>query len=139
MLPERVQELKANYPPGPTGRYTKDQAEEFTAVLTYEKLASFDSEFFTSFSQRVEELRTEVFQSVMIRGLVTFYKYYLDQRKPNPRSDLGDLMHLYAIPYCRIAIFERDLCDTLQKIADNHKILGSTRISNIDFFKSWRS
>lgn len=55
MLPERVQKLKANYPPGPTGRYTKDQAEEFTAVLTYEKLASFDSEFFTSFSQRVVE------------------------------------------------------------------------------------
>ena len=138
MLPERWEQIKDNYPPGPTGRYTKDQALEFATFLTYQKLASVDLEFLTSFKERIQELDATVFRSVMIRGLVTFYKYYLDQRTPNDRSDLGDLMHLYPIPYCRLAVFERDLCSTLRKVAGNDEILSSTRIDNIDFFKSWR-
>ena len=137
-LPSRWDEVKDNYPPGKTGKYTRDQAAEFATCLIYQELCAVDRTFLETFRERVEDLKIEVFRSEVIRGLVTFYKYYLDQRKPKPRSDLGDLLHLYPIPYCELAVLERDLCETLRKISKHHGVLDSTAVSNIDFFKTWK-
>ena len=41
------------------------------------------------------------------------------------------------IPYCELAIMERDLCDTLRQIKRNHTVLDSTEIRNIDFLNEW--
>ena len=113
MLPSSWARSKGNFPPKQSGKYHVSQANEFSTYIVFEKLASYDLEFFRSFVHRVEQLNTDVFKSVKIRGLVAFQKYYLKGREPSPRSDLGDFLHLSPIPYCKIAVMERDQCATV--------------------------
>lgn len=54
-----------------------------------------------------------------------------------PRPDFGDLSHLFAIPYCTVAIMERDLANVLQQIQRHDGVLHSTSVWNIDFFTTW--
>jgi hypothetical protein len=52
-------------------------------------------------------------------------------------SDWGDLFHLYAIPYCELAIIERDMSNVLNHVKSNHKTLNNVTITNVDFFRDW--
>lgn len=126
--------VKANYPPSKSGRYERSQAEEYASFITIQWLASTHYAFMRSFRENVEKLNTDVFLSIRLFALVTFYKYYMGQRQPK-RSDFGDTFHLSCIPYCRMAIMERDLCNTLQQIKRNHSALDETDVRNIDFIR----
>jgi hypothetical protein len=45
--------------------------------------------------------------------------------------------HVLPLPYCELAILERDLCNILNQIKRNHDTLSSTSVRNIDFFEDW--
>ena len=70
---------------------------------------------------------------LQVYQFVIFYKYYLGQRQPKRLSDFGDLFHLFSIPYCKVAVFERDLCNVLNQIKNKQEILKYAEIYNIDF------
>jgi hypothetical protein len=127
--------LKPNFSPSRSGHYRRQQADEFAAVIVMQWLADTHREFLKSFETRVQDLHTEVFLSLRLFALVNFYKYYLGRREPANLSDFGDEFHLAYIPYCELAIMERDLCSVLNQIRRHHDVLGSTAVRNIGFFE----
>ena len=80
-------------------------------------------------------LKDEVFRSIQLFAYFVYYQYYLDNRVPKEISDFGDLFHLFYIPYCKMVIIERDMCNILNKIKSHGQILSNVNVRNIDFFK----
>ena len=134
-LQNRMGELKGNFPPAKGGKYTRSQADEFAICMSMQWLANGHRDFLISLRDHFEpkDFHFEVFYSIRLYAYVIFYKYYLGQREPRKLSDFADLAHFFIIPYCEIAIMERDLCNVLNQIKKNHDILESTEIYNIDF------
>jgi hypothetical protein len=133
----RHAELKSNFPPSKTGKYTRQQADEFAWMMVIQWLASTHRDFLASFQNDIESFHPKVFLSLRLLAHVIFYKYYLGQREPNRLSDFGDLAHLVSIPYCELAVMERDLCNVLNQIKRHQDTLKSTVVRDIDFLKDW--
>ncbi len=136
-LPSRHAALKSNFPPSPDGKYSRAQAKEFTWIQVVQWLAGSHVAFLERFKADVSALHVETFASVRLFALVLFYKYYLGGRQPNSRSDLGDMAHLHAIPYCNVVVVERDMANTLRQIQRHDAVLAHTDVYDIDFFKTW--
>lgn len=129
---ERHRRLKGNFPPSKSGKYTKKQAPEFVWNDTCQWLLSQHTTFMKPFMENIADFKAEVFLSVQLSAYVRFYKYYLGGRNPK-LSDFGDLFHLASIPYCEMAILERDLCEILKQIKSHRRMLENVRVENIDF------
>jgi hypothetical protein len=132
----RHAELKPNFPLSKTGDYSREQADEFAWIMVMQWLADYHREFLTSF-QDIKDFHPEVFLSVRLYAHVIFYKYYLGRREPNKISDFGDLGHTFFLPYCELAVMERDQCNVLNQIKRNQDTLASTAVHDIDFFRDW--
>lgn len=136
-LPGRHAGLKANFPPGPGGVCVKDQAPFFASVLTMQWLAGSHLSFLQQFRNNIEGFREQTIKSVRLYALVLYYKYYLGNREPKKSSDFGDLFHLYALPYCALAVVERDLANVLAQIKRADTVLAATEIRDIDFLRNF--
>jgi hypothetical protein len=133
----RHADLKDNYPPSKTGKYTREQADEFAWIQVMQWLVDTHRDFLVSFQNNLENFHSEIFLSIRLFAHVIFYKYYLGRREPKKISDFGDLSHLHILPYCELAIMERDLCNVLNQIKRHQDTLASTVIRDIDFLKDW--
>lgn len=129
--------LKKNFPPSETGRYRREQADKFTFAIICQWLVTDHRDFLRAMQQEIRSFHPEVFLSIRLYAQVLFYKYYMGQREPKKLSDFGDAGHLFYIPYCKLAVMERDLCNVLNQIKSHHDTLDSTVIRNIDFFDDW--
>lgn len=136
-MAQRHANLKDNFPPSKMGKYTRQQVNEFAWMMVMQWLASTHRDFLVGFQNGIESFHPEAFLSVRLFAYVIFYKYYLGQREPKRRSDFGDLAHLPHIPYCELAVMERDLCNVLNQIKGHQDILKSTIVRDIDFFADW--
>ncbi len=125
----------ANFPPSTTGRYTIDQAPTFVDYVLIEKLAREAPGFLARFHMVTNPPRLGHFRSQRLGPLVCFLKYYLGRRKPNAKSDLGDLFHLQYVPYCRQFVTERDLVDVLSQAAGSTELLAGVTVQTIDFVR----
>ena len=134
----RHDQLKSNFPPHRTGKYTIEQAEQFAWMQVIQWLGQIHRDFLVRFQNNIQDFHTNVFLSIRLFAQVIFYKYYIGQREPKKISDFGDLAHIFPIPYCNMLITERDLCNILNQIKRNHDTLSSTVIHNIDFFGNWK-
>ena len=135
-MPSRLEELKQNFPPRYDGTYDEDQADEFVFKYTLQQLSPLYLSFLSKFRENASELNIQPFLSLAITGYVIFYKYCIHGKNPIP-SDFGDLFHLFVIPYCELALLERDLCNVLNHIKKNHTILDNTIVKNVEFFNDW--
>lgn len=133
---QRLFSLKSNFPPSKTGKYTREQAADFAWIITIQQLRDKYLNFLEQFKNDVGEFHADVFLSVQIFGYVTFYKYYLTEQQPK-QSDFGDMFHLHAMPYCKLVIVERNMCEVLNQIKKNSNILNGVVIRNIKFLKDW--
>ena len=133
---DRLESLKSNFPPLENGKYSWKQAEEFAWLNTIQWLAILHPTFLARFKNKPSEIAVEVFLSVQIHAYMLFYKYYLHGKEVR-ESDFGDLFHLCAIPYCHLAILERDMSNVLNHIKSNHILLDNVTITNVDFFRDW--
>jgi len=129
--------LKGNFPPSKSGKYVRKQADEFADFQVMQWLVEDHREFLKAMRADITAFHSEVFLSVRLFAYVLFYKYYLGNREPRKLSDFGDLGHLFYIPYCELAVMERDLCNILNQIKRNHDILENTSVKNIDFLSQW--
>lgn len=136
-MAERHANLRNNFLPSKTGKYTRQQADEFAWMLVMQRLAPTHRDFLVGFKNDIESLHLQVFLSIRLFAHVIFYKYYLGQREPKRSSDFGDLSHLAYIPYCEVAVMERDLCNVLNQIKNHQDTLKSTVVRDIDFFADW--
>lgn len=128
--------LKPNFPPSEFGEYIWEQAEEFAWINTVQWLADTHLLFLQRFKDKASDLKAEVFLSVQLFGYAIFYKYYLHGKQAE-LTDFGDMFHLFAIPYCKLAILERDMCNVLNHIKSHHSVLDGVVVKNVDFFRDW--
>lgn len=134
---QNLTSLKPNFPPGKSGKYTRAQAPFFANVLTFQELVSEYSSFLQQFKDNYNSINFEVFLSIRIKDFVTFYKYYLTGLEPTKASDFGDMFHLHAMPYCKLVVVERNMCEILNQIKMNSSILDGTVVKNIKFLDDW--
>ena len=127
--------LKPNFPPSKSGKYDRSQAREFAEGQVFQWLSNNHHQFLQEIQRDISKFNISVFQSIRLYAYVLFYKYYLGEREPKKLSDFGDLFHLFSIPYCEIAVMERDLANVLNQIKNTQEILGGTEIHNIDFVR----
>jgi hypothetical protein len=135
LAPARHSALKANFPPPRSGTYTANQAGDFESAMVMQWLAKLHRPFLESFRNDASELRTEIFLSLRLFGLVIFFKYYLGRRQPATVSDFGDLGHSFFLPYCRMAILERDLGSVLKQIKRHCDVLTQTEIHTVELLR----
>lgn len=133
----RHTELKNNFPPSKSGKYVRNQSDEFADIEVMQLLVTQNRQFLKEIRKDIVAFRPEVFHSIRLYAHVIFYKYYLGNRNPTKLSDFGDLGHLFYVPYCELAVMERDLCNILNQIKRNHDVLGNTVLRNIDFLSQW--
>ena len=129
--------LKDNFPKNSTGKYSLEQADEFAEVMVIQWLSKNYRDFLKRFQINISSFHPEIFLSIRLFAHFIFYKFYLGNREPNKIPDFGDLAHIFLLPYCDLAIMERDNCNVLNQIKRNQDTLNSTVIRNIDFFKDW--
>ena len=129
-----LDERRDNFPPGPTGRYTRDQADLFGHHVVLEKLLKQSPEAL-SLLPKTGELPDDSFLSLRLAPLVVYFKYYLGRRSPEPPADFGDLCHLEYRPYCRLVVTERDLQETLRQLRPATRLLDACTIENISFLR----
>ncbi len=134
-MKEQHRKLKLNFPPLRSGKYDRSQADEFAMAQVFQWLSYDHRQFLLEIQKDISRLNEKAFQSIRLYAYVVFYKYYLGQREPNKLSDFGDLFHLFPIPYCEIAVMERDLANVLNQIKDNQEILEGTEVLDIDFVR----
>lgn len=135
--PDYLRDRKENFPPNEDGKYGKNQANLYAEGVMAFQLANRAPDFMLRFKDRFSELNTQVFLSLRTPPLVSFYKYYLGDRKPK-LSDLADLTHLTYAPYCSIYVTERDLCNVLRQVKRGSNLFEGTQIENIDWLNTLR-
>lgn len=134
---QKLVSLKSNFPPSKTGKYTREQAPDFAWVLIIQQLRDKYYDFLQQFENDVGNFNADVFLSAQIFGYVTFYKYYLTGLEPTKASDFGDMFHLNSMPYCKLVVVERNMCEILNQIKMNSSILDGTVVKNIKFLDDW--
>ena len=110
--PARHAALRDNFPPGPSGRYTRDQAPLFASMNVAQTLLTSGHAGLA----RQADFRPEAIASQYLRALVIFWEYYLRTGAPNETSDLGDLSHLGWYPYFDVVVTERRMAATLNEV-----------------------
>ena len=133
-----LQELKLNFPPDKNGKYTREQAPFFAKIMTIQQLTGVHNDFLKRFEGKAETIDFDVFRSAQIMAFFVFYKYYIAGHQPKPPNDFGDAFHLHTLPYCKLALMERGMCEVLQQVKKNSNILNGVVIKNIDFLKDWK-
>ncbi len=78
----------------------------------------------------------EGYPSVSVDEPLIFYKYYIGKQQPKP-SDFGDMFQLYDLPYCKLVIIEKNMCEFLRQIKKNHDVLDGVTIMSKDQLKDW--
>ena len=133
----RHAQLKQNFPPSKSGKYVRGQSDQFADIQVMQWLVYDHRDFLEKMQADISQFHPEVFLSIRLYAYVLFYKYYLGKRELKKLSDFGDLGHLFYIPYCELAVMERDLCNILKQIKQNHDVLSNTIVKNIDFLSEW--
>jgi hypothetical protein len=133
----KLETLRSNFPTSKSGKYISDQADFFAWNLTVQELGVTHLQFLQAFKDNASALNTDVFLSLKIMGYVISYKYYLAGQKA-AASDFGDMFHLYDLPYCKLAIMERNMCGYLNQIKKKYNVLNRVTIVNKDFLADWK-
>ena len=79
-------------------------------------------------------LRANAFLSIQLYAYYVYYKYYLDNKIPREVSEFSGLFHLFYFPYCKLIVVERDMCNVLNEIKSDCKVLDGVEVKNADFF-----
>lgn len=112
---QRLIAMQSNFPPDKNGKYTRAQAPFFAWTMTIQELQAEYLDFLKQFQEDVGKFNDETFLSVQIKVYVIFYKYYLQGQQPKP-SDFGDMFHLHPMPYCKLVMVERNMCEVLNQL-----------------------
>lgn len=134
---QRLIALQSNFPPDKNGKYTRAQAKDFAWIMTIQELRAEYLNFLKQFQEDVSPFNAETFLSVQIKAYAIFYKYYLTGREPQP-TDFGDLFHLHAMPYCKLVVVERNMCEILNQVKRNSNVLNGVIVKNIRFLSDWQ-
>lgn len=134
-MPARHGQLKANFPPGPDGRYSLAQGEEYVEVLVRQMIETSPDVDVALLPAIFASFRASAFPSLHHLAVVNFWTLYKRGEAPSQTSDMGDLTHLQIFPYADVVITERRL---MLREAHAAFAITSLRIHTIDFAREAR-
>ena len=114
--------MKKNYKPK-NGSYSKKEIEFFNYVVSLEQIGLRAKEFAKSKLKNKEVINVNKFPSVKMTAYMVFYKFYPDNRNPD-NSDVFDFIITSICPYIDCIITEGNVCNIINKIKRNHKLLN---------------
>ena len=114
--------MKKNYKPK-NGSYSKKEIEFFNYVVSLEQIGLRAKEFAKSKLKNKEVINVNKFPSVKMTAYMVFYKFYPDNRNPE-NSDVFDFIITSICPYIDCIITEGNVCNIINKIKRNHKLLN---------------
>lgn len=129
-LPKRHAELRDNFPPARSGKYERQQANEFADMIAFQWIAKSHP----AFVRRIVAAgttETSTFKSIRMHAYLLFWRFYLGRRTPNATSDLGDQAHARFYPYCRTIVLETDAANTLRQIQQHSDLLDDVEIMSL--------
>lgn len=133
LMNQKLDQLKPNFPPLKSGKYSLNSAELFAEQIVFRWISTEYPLFVNQFKENMSAFNSDVFKSLKIFAYYVYYKYY-NQNKTVSKSDFADLFHLYCMPYCHFAIVERDMCHILNQIKSRNRILNGVIVKNMEFF-----
>lgn len=128
--PARHAAFRDNFPPTASGKYHRRQAHDFADKLAFQWLAGSHPEF----AEKIVEARTmetSGFKTIRMHAYLMFWRFYLNRRTPNAKSDLGDQAHARFYPYCRAVVVENDAAEALRQIKKHSDLLVGVDIMSL--------
>ena len=136
-MPGVLSVAKSQNKPSVGDRYTPVDAEKYVSYGISYVLERDHRSFLRKLGKLPDIFPETTFRSLRLHFLGIFYEYYLWGKSSKQQSDFVDLWHLYHIPYCKVAIVERELCMLLKHIKRNHQVLSTTNVLDIEFIRQW--
>lgn len=121
--------LKDNYKPE-GDKYSIKEIEQFVFMVATSQIGIRNMKFAKKTVRKSGMIELNRFPSVKSTVFLTFYKFYLDQRKNSP-SDIMDLIIGSLFPYVDIVITEGGMADHLNQIKRRHNFLTDLEVISI--------
>lgn len=113
--------LKKNYPPEKKA-YTKNEIESFCLITGMSQVGLRDRNFANIIVNQKKTINLDLFPSIKATSYVVFYKFYPDNRNPEP-SDVFDILISSLLPYVDFFITEKNLNHIIHQIQKKHNFL----------------
>ncbi len=117
--------LKSNFPPEKKA-YSKKEIEFFCFSASTTQVGLRNNKFAKKTIQQGSALDFEKLPSIKCTSYVVFYKFYPDNRNPEP-SDIFDIFISSLLPYVDFFITERNLNHIVKQIQQNHNFLTNVQ------------
>jgi hypothetical protein len=108
------------------------ELHNFGRVLS--DLRKVSRSFIDEVKDDLETSDLEYFTGSFLRASYLYYKYILRGAKLKP-SDLGDYYQTFYIPYCSIAVVEKDMARILHLLKKGKNLLPNTEVKSIRFIR----
>ncbi len=118
---ESIVGLKENYPPE-NKKYTKQEIEFFCFVTGTTQVGLRNKGFADGIMGQKMAIELDRFPSIKTTSYVVFYKFYPDNRNPEP-SDIFDIFISSLLPYVDFFVTERNLKHIINQIQKKHDFL----------------
>lgn len=131
----RVVDLKQNFPPTKSGKYTICQIQNFTSKVILQQLKSTHASWVRKVTVK-QELKTDVFKSLKSQLLITFWKFYLMKDRKPRLSDVFDIIISSAFPYIDYVFTENNMVNDIIQIKRKGLLYNDLKALNFNDLKN---
>ncbi len=115
--------------------YSAASIEKWVELVLFKKLAIEQNEFVSHYLNNLKiGINAGQFLSWKMIALVTFYKFYLEKRKPK-KSDINDILFSASFPYLDAVVLEKDLKESIRQIQKKHNFVSALELYQISDFR----
>lgn len=115
--------------PKPKNGFTKKDIELWVELVLYKRLAEVNR----TFLEQNKTLDYNYFLSWKMIAYLTFYKFYLNNKRP-VLSDLGDILMSANFPYVDAVIVEKNVKEIVRQIQNKHNFAKHLELFDINCF-----
>ena len=114
--------------PKPNNGYKKKDIDLWVELVLYKKLIEVNKTFIEN---NIDKLDHNYFLSWKMIAYLTFYKFYLNNKKPVV-SDLGDILMSANFPYMDAIIVEKNIKELVRQIQIKHNFVEHLELLDIN-------
>jgi hypothetical protein len=118
--------------PRPKNGYKKKDIELWVELVNIKKLVEVNRNFV---ELNKKNLNHHYFKSWKMIAYMTFYKFYLNNKKPET-SDLGDILMSANFPYVDAIIVEKNIKEIVRQVQRKHKFVNHLELYDINSIKN---
>jgi len=126
-----LEKLKSGFPTSDNGKYTTDQAYNFSLLNGIQYFLKYEPDFLRSIG--IRKFLPESVPTQFARSLLLFYKYYIHEQSPT-KSDFFDFAHISYLPYVDYYIAEKNISNVINHIKTTGPYFNEVQIMNVSQF-----